>query len=217
MYGCASLLHWVYVLEKVRMRAYLWYSILVYILGESMSRRFDFCESCEWSFFRISRSFPYSSLYPFLCDLSPCFDASWPSFTFLSFCFLIYLCFITPFRSTSSNFFFLILLDVCLRFSTHTLFLLNRYVHSYIITFLVGILRSATHDVLYAFHLMHEGMGIISLRFLSLVSFHFFHLKILAYVMSHILKPPWGHDFTLCLTVHTWAILEIGWRLFLWA
>ena len=33
--------------------------------------------------------------------------------------------------------------------------------------------------------------------------------------MSHILKPPWGHDFTLCLTAHTWAILGISWRLFL--
>ena len=93
---------------------------------------------------------------------------------------------------------FLILLDVRLGFSTHTLFLLIRYVHSFIITFRVGILRSATHDVFYALHLMHEGYGIISLGLLSLVSFRFFHPITLAYVTSCVLRPPWGHDFTHC-------------------
>ena len=58
-----------------------------------------------------------------------------------------------------------------------------------------------------------RGMGIISLGSLSLVSFHFFHLITLAYVTSCVWRPPWGHDFTLRLTAHIWAILELGWRL----
>ena len=60
-----------------------------------------------------------------------------------------------------------------------------------------------------------RGMGVISLGSLSLVSIHFVHPITLAYVMSRVLRPPWGYYFALCLTAHTWAILEIGWRLFL--
>ena len=41
-----------------------------------------------------------------------------------------------------------------------------------------------------------RGMGIISLRLLNLVSFCWFHPKTLVYVMSRVLRPPWGHDFT---------------------
>ena len=58
MYRYASLLHWVYVLERVRMKFYFWDSILVYILGESMSHLFDLCERDEWPFFRIFGSLP---------------------------------------------------------------------------------------------------------------------------------------------------------------
>ena len=60
-----------------------------------------------------------------------------------------------------------------------------------------------------------RGMGIISLGSLSLVSFRFFHPITLAYVTSRVWRPPWGHYFTLCLTAHTWAILELGRWLFL--
>ena len=121
MYGYASLPHWVYVLERACMRAYLWDSILVYILGESMSRPFYFCEKDERPFFKISKSLPYSSLHPFLCDLSTYFDAGWPSLTFYLFSFF-YLYFIPSFHSTSSDFF---LLSPCMMFdlgSTSTLY-----------------------------------------------------------------------------------------------
>ena len=60
-----------------------------------------------------------------------------------------------------------------------------------------------------------RGMGIVSLGFLSLVSFRFFHPITLAYVTSRVWRPPWGHYFTLCLTAHIWAILELGRWLFL--
>ena len=164
-----------YVLYRVHMRASFWDSILVYILGESMSRSFNFCERDERPFFRIFGSLPYLSLHSFLCDLSPCFDAGWPSLTFLSFCLLPSL-----FYSSISLYliwflYFFIMLDVWLGFSIHTLFLLIRYVHSVIITFRVGVLRFVTHDVLYALHLMHEGyeyyiIGIIEPSFLSFLS-----------------------------------------------
>ena len=86
---------------------------------------------------------------------------------------------------------FLILHDVWLGFNIHTLFLLIRYVCSSIITFRVGILRSATHDVFYILHIScMRDMGFISFRLLSLVSFRFFHLIASTYVTSHVLRPP---------------------------
>ena len=172
------------------MGAYFWDSILVYILGESMSRPFNFCERCERPFFKISGSLPYSSLHPFLCDLSLCFDAGWPSLTFLSLRLLLSL-----FYSSISLYLiwflsFIILHNVWLGFSIHTLFLLIRYVHPFIITFRVVTPRFATRDVFYTLHLMHEGMGIISLGPLSLVSFRFFHPITLVYVTARVLRPP---------------------------
>ena len=110
---------------------------------------------------------------------------------FLSICLLLSL-----FYSSISLYliwflFFLILLDVWLRLNIHTLYLLIWYGHFFIIIFHVGILRSTTHDVFYALHLMHEGyedyiIGIFEPSFLSF----FFHLITLAYVTSHVLRPP---------------------------
>ena len=45
----------------------------------------------------------------------------------------------------------------------------------------------------YALHLVHKGMGLI-IGYLSQVSLHFFHPITLAYVTSHVLRPPWGHE-----------------------
>ena len=159
MYECASLLHWVYVLERVHMRASLWDSILVYVLGESMSRPFDFCERDERHFFRIFGSLPYWPLHPFSCDLYPCFDVGWLSLTFLSFCLLLSLSysFISLYLIRFLS--FLDLLDIWLGFSIYTILLLIRCVHSFIITFHVRILRFVTHDIFYALYLMHEGYG----------------------------------------------------------
>ena len=80
----------------------------------------------------------------------------------------------------------------------------------------MGILRSTTHDVLYALHLMHEGymdyiIGIIEPSFLSFLSPYYLSLRYVPCLKTTL--RPWLH--ILCLTAHTWAILEIGWRLFL--
>ena len=47
---------------------FFWDSILVYVLGESMSHPFDFYERDQRLFFRIFGSLPYLSLYPFSYD-----------------------------------------------------------------------------------------------------------------------------------------------------
>ena len=75
--------------------------------------------------------------------------------------------------------------------------------HSFIIIFRVGTPRSVTHEI-FSKHWIScmRGMWIISLRSLSLVSFHFFLLITLAYVTSRVLRPPWVHDFTHC----TWQL-----------
>ena len=45
----------------------------------------------------------------------------------------------------------------------------------------------------YSLHLVHAGTDLI-IGYLSLVSLHFFHPITLAYVTSHVLRPPWGHE-----------------------
>ena len=167
-----------------------------------MSHPFEICERGEWLFFSTFEYLLYPSFYLFRmwllsmlwCELT----ISHFSISLSSFIFVLFLHFTLP-----HLFFSFLLLDVWFGFNVHTLFLLIRCVHSFIITFCVGILRSATHEV-FSTHCIScmKGMRIISLRFFSLVSFHFFHLISLAYVTSRILRPPWNHDFTHC----TWQL-----------
>ena len=158
----------------------------MYILGESMSRLFVFVrESSDLSLVSLDPCSIHHSIY-FRCDYFPWFDASWPSLTFLSLHLLLSL-----FYSSISLYFvlfifFLILLDVWLGFSIHTLFLLLWCVHSFIITFRVGTPRSRTHDVFYTASHARGVWGIVSLGSLSLVSLHFFHPITLAYVTSRV-------------------------------
>ena len=155
-----------------------------------MTCPFDFYERCKRPFFRISKSLPYSSLHQFLCDLPPFIEAGWSSLTFLSLCFLLSLFYYSISLHLIWFLSFLILLDVWIRFNTHTLFLLNWYVYSFIVIFRVGILRSTTHMVSTHCISCMRGYGIISLGLLSLVSFRFFHLIALAYFTSRVLRPP---------------------------
>ena len=60
-------------------------------------------------------------------------------------------------------------------------------------TFPLVTSKSMTHEIFYALHLAHEGTSLI-IRYLSLVSLHFFHPITLAYVTSRVLRPPWGHE-----------------------
>ena len=128
-----------------------------------------------------------------------------------------YLYFIPPFHSTSFGFFlfsFYLMFDLGL-VSTLYSCLFDMFIHL-LSFFSCGILRSATHGVFYALHLMHEGcgdyiIGIIEPSFLSFISSYYLSL---CYVLSlRTTLRPWLH--TLCLKTHTWAIIKIGWRLFL--
>ena len=69
------------------------------------------------------------------------------------------------------------------------------------------LMRFSMHRITYM-----RGMGIISLGSLSLVSFHFFHTITLVYVMSCVLRPPRGHDFTHCVwqLTHGWYLRLVG-------
>ena len=169
----------------------------------------------ERHFFSISGSFLCPSLYPFLCDLSPYFDVGWPSLTFLSLCLLLNLFY----SFISLHLIWLFFFSSCLIFDLglaatlySCLFDMSIPLSSF---FMWGSLGPRL--MMFSMHCIScmRGIGIMSLGSLSLVFYRFFHPKTLAYVMSCVLRPPWGHDFTLCLTAHTWAILEIGWRLFL--
>ena len=136
-------------------------------------------------------------------------------FYLFAFC---YLYFIPPFHPTSSD---LILFSFCFMFDlglVHTHHTCSFDVTIHLSSLFVwgplgsGLTTFSTHCIS-----CMRGMGIISLGYLSLVSFHFFHPITLAYITSRVWRPPWGHYFTLCLTAHTWAILELGRRLFLGA
>ena len=158
VYGRAGLLHWVHVLERVRMRASFWDSswcifwVRVWVIHSIFVR-----ETSDLSLVSLGPCSIHHSIY-FGCDYFLCFDVGWPSLIFLSLCFLVSLSCssIPPYLIWFLS--FLILLDVWLEFSIRTSCLLIRYDHSFIITFLVGTSRSGTHDVFYALHFMHEGV-----------------------------------------------------------
>ena len=191
----------------------------MYILSESMSHIFHFfCEmACDISLVSLDPYSIHHSIY-FRCDYFSYFDVGWLSLTFLSLCFLLSLfcSFISPYLIWFLS--FLVLLNVWLGFNLHTLFLLIWYVHSFIITFCVETLRSRIHDIFYALHLMHEGygdyiIGIFEPSFLSFLSPYYLNLR----YVPHLKTTLWSWLHTLCLMAHTWAILEICWRLFLGA
>ena len=150
-----------------------------------MSHPFEICERGEWLFFSTFEYLLYPSFYLFRmwllsmlwCELTIShFSISLPFFIFV-----LFLYFTLP-----HLFFSFLLLDVWFGFNVHTLFLLIRCVHSFIITFRVGTPRSETHDYFYALHFMHEGygdyiIGIFESSFLS-----FLHPITLAYVTSRV-------------------------------
>ena len=184
MYGRASSLHWVHVLGRVRMRASFWDSISVYF-GWECESPIHFCERGERLFFSISGFLFYPSSHLFWMWLP---SMLWCRLTITHFSIsLLSSIFVLSLHSSISLYLicflsFLILLDVWLGFNIHTLFLLIRHVHSFIITFRVGALRSGTHDVFYALHFMHEGygdyiIGIFEPSFLSFLSPYYLGLR----------------------------------------
>ena len=144
-----------------------------------MSCPFDFCERNERPFFNIFGSLSYSSLHPFfyVTYLHALIRVDHHSLFYLFVFFYLY--FIPQFYLFSSNFF---IFSSCLVFDLGSSSILYSCLFDMSIPlsslFRVGMLRSATHDVFYALHLMHKGygdyiIGIIEPSFLSFLFISF--------------------------------------------
>ena len=62
------------------------------------------------------------------------------------------------------------------------------------IIFTLGILRSMAHGVHYTCRNSYMRAWVLIIRYLGLVSLRFCHPITQAYVTSHVLRPPWGHE-----------------------
>ena len=180
------------------MGAYLWDSILVYILGESTSRLFDFYKRQTNISLGFLDSCPIHHYFLFYVRyLHALMQVDHHSLFYLFTFFYLY--FILPFHSTSYDFF---LFSSCMMFNLGSTSTLYSYLFDMSIPLSSLFVWGSLGPWLMMFYTRciscMRGMSIISLGLLSLVSFHFFHPKTLAYVMSRVLKPPWDHDFTHC-------------------
>ena len=140
------------------------------------------------------------------CDFTPCLIR-------VDHCSPLYYLFHhhSPFR-----FWFITLISPLAIFSYHTLFIpsLTLHVHrSYIsryqiiflhhliidVTFMLGTFGPMAHELSYTYCILYMRAWVLIIGYLGLVSFHFYYLITLAYVTSHVLRPPWGHGIRCCL------------------
>ena len=154
----------------------------------------------EWPSPRYSGSLSLPSLRLLLMWLHSMFDLSWSSLFFIYSLFRYHPChclWFIPFASPPCSFltltysrfdisfasFLHISLSVWFASSSHYWYYIHRYprVHG-------------SWAFLYTLHFIHEGMGFFIIGYLGLVSLHFYYLITLAYVMSCVLRPPWGHE-----------------------
>ena len=71
--------------------------------------------------------------------------------------------------------------------------------------------RSMTHEIFSMHYILYTRVWVFIIGYSSLVSLHFFHPITLAYVMSRILRPPWGHE----IGRYLWQFL-LGWAYVDW-
>ena len=198
VYGCVDLIHCVYVLERVHMRAlsdlpFFQRFILMFFWVRVWAAHSFFVRG-ERLFLRVSRSFLYPSFHPFLmwlilmlwCRLT----ITHTFFFMLSFIFIPLLHFIlSHLISLFSH------LTRCSTWVHHPRTILPYpidiwYVHSFIFTICLGIPKSSTHEVFCALHLMHEGYEDCIIKIIEHSFLSFLHPITLAYVTSRILRPP---------------------------
>ena len=67
------------------------------------------------------------------------------------------------------------------------------------IVFTLGILESVAHGTYYTCCISYMRAWVLIIGYLGLVSLHFYHPITLAFIMSWVLRPPWGHDITHCV------------------
>ena len=129
----------------------------------------------------------------------PYCNMDWSSFIPLSYCLTLYL--LTHFQIFIPLFIHFLHIDTrfLIRYLIHIIHMFHWWFdHSSFLSFhpwhfLWLPLGPWLMRFFYALHLVHEGTGLI-IGYLSLVSLHFFHPITLTYVMSRVLRPPWGHE-----------------------
>ena len=157
VYGRAELLHWVHVLERVRMRASFWDSSwCIFWVRVWVAHSIFVIETSDLSFVSLDHCSIHHSIH-FLCEFSPCFDVDRPVLTFLSFFFLL----------ISLCYFFRLYYILSLHFFPHLAWCLiwGTYIGPW-------LMRFPMHCISHM-----RGMCIISLGSLGLFSLHFFTLS----------------------------------------
>ena len=182
-----------------------------------------FWERDEWPSLRSSGPLSFPSLRSLLIWLHSMSDLSWSLLLFMLFVLSLssFSLLIHYFHFTSYSF----LTATHLRFDTLFASSLHITISSFCficllinIIFKLGILRSMAHGIYYTCCISYVGAWVLIIGYLSLVFLHFYYPITLPYVMSRVLRPPWGHDIMhRVLIALMWAILGIGWRAFwLW-
>ena len=164
-----------------------------------MSHPFDFGERGEQPFFSISGFLLYPSFHLFWMWL---FSMLWCRLTITHFSIFLFSSIFVLFLHFTLPRLIFFLFSSCLMFGvglvhTHHTCLFDASIH----LLSLFVLRTLGPGLMmFSMHCIScmRGMGIISLGYLSLVFFRFFHPITLAYVTSCVLRPPWGHDFTYC-------------------
>ena len=145
----------------------------------------------------VSLSFP--SLHSLMMWLHFMLDSSRSSLFFVFFASLsfLYLFFIHPFHFTPCHFLTTTRFPVC-----YSLCIIITHLIINLILLIASLLLSYSHwapsgpwllrfSIHVAFHTW--GHGFLIIEYLDLVFLHFYHPITLAYVTSHVLRPPWDH------------------------
>ena len=110
---------------------------------------------------------------------------------------------IHPFHFTSLFFAYIDLFQVCYPLCiifTHLIISSICFIYLFLdIIFTLGTFRSIAHELFHTCCILYMRAWVLIIGYLGLVFLHFYYPIILAYVMSHVLRPPWGHGIRCCL------------------
>ena len=172
--------------------------------AEALHCLYSFChvfwEWDEWLYLRSSVSLSFPSLHSLTMWLHFMLDLSGPSLLFVFFASpsFLFLLLIYPFRLTPCPFLTGAHFQVC-----YSLCIIITHLIIGLIFFIALLLLSYSHWALsgpwlmrFSVHVVSHtwGHGVLIIGYLGIVSLHFCCLITLAYVTSHVLRPPWGHE-----------------------
>ena len=143
---------------------------------------------------------PFHHLICWWCGFSPCSDLSWSSFLSSIHSFII-IPIITFDPSYSCHHHIILshrcIFQVSLIFSLHHSYTFHYrfdFCYSPLITIVLALdtLKSMVHGIFYTYAFLYMRVWVWIIEYLNLVSLHFYYLITLAYVLSLVLRPPWG-------------------------